>query len=209
MDSFQQDPWSVLGLTSKATRTEVKARFRELVRTYHPDVCPSGSSYMMNRVIEAAEAILDRAPKQKPASSPSPGPMSRYERMKAKREEHQAAYDKEHRLLYVGHSRLRGSRWSNYRITISEIEITRPMAPHLQKIGGEPKKVVKYRDVRHLSEYVILQDGRCDLELEMIWSTRLKLEQLPIEICAHVAQSVRTVQLQREKRRASLLKRSR
>jgi len=207
-DGFEEDPWEVLGLSPKATHKEVKARFKQLVRMYHPDVCLAGSGHMMKRVISAAEAILDTLPKEPraPAKKP-PKRASRYERKKAKEEAERTSEEMKHRLLYKGRSRLHGSKWWDYRITLSEIEISYPLAPYMRQIGAEPKKVVKYQDVRYMTSYFDLGDGRCDLELELLIRTRLKLEQLPSEVCAHVAQSVRTVQLQREARRARLVRR--
>jgi len=175
MDGLQGDPWAVMGLSSEATRSEVKARFRELVREYHPDVCPTGSGYMMTQVIRAAQAILDSVPQPEP-KSPRAEPkqqVSRYEKMRAKQEKARAAHEYEHRLLYTGRSRLRGGKWSDYRITASEIEMSWPLGPGAKVWGADAQKTVQFKDVRHVSRYVDLEGGRRDVELELLWGTRL------------------------------------
>jgi len=205
VDSLRGNPWAVLGLSSKASRSEVKARYRALVRQYHPDVGPAGSGYMMKQVIEAAEAILQSLPKQTPEPESAHQHASRYEKLKAKQEKAKADQDFLERFVYSGRSRVRAAMWSNCRITMANVEITWPLAPY-KKQRGDARKLVKFQDVRRiLSRGAVAESGRVDLELELAWGTKLTLERLPVEVAAQVAQSVQSAQLRREARLANIM----
>merc|ERR1719188_614594 len=55
--SASEDPWKILGVEPSATREEVRAKFRQLIRTHHPDIS-GGPADMIHRFLRAAEAIL-------------------------------------------------------------------------------------------------------------------------------------------------------
>ena len=58
MSQSQPDYYSTLGLTPTATQEEVKKRYRELARRYHPDVNPSAEATQKIKVINEAYHIL-------------------------------------------------------------------------------------------------------------------------------------------------------
>ncbi|GET90850.1 Dnaj domain protein-like protein [Leishmania tarentolae] len=53
----QRDPFKILGLTRSATKAEVKMKYRELARIYHPDA-ESGDSAKMEEVNHAYKLLL-------------------------------------------------------------------------------------------------------------------------------------------------------
>ncbi|CAJ1030708.1 DnaJ domain containing protein, putative [Leishmania lindenbergi] len=53
----QRDPFKILGLTRSATKAEVKMRYRELARIYHPDA-EAGDSAKMEEVNHAYKLLL-------------------------------------------------------------------------------------------------------------------------------------------------------
>uniref|UniRef100_A0A7R9ZWS0 J domain-containing protein n=1 Tax=Pyrodinium bahamense TaxID=73915 RepID=A0A7R9ZWS0_9DINO len=204
----REDPWEVLGISRSADRSEVKAQFHRLVRIYHPDLSPGGSPYMMQRLIRAADAILDTTPQRTPpAPTPQRHHMSRYEKIKQKRAKSQAAQDLKDAVVYAGRSRVRRSVWSEYRITMGKIEIFWKLGPYVCSRGVQAHKIVQFQEVRRIRNRVDLQDGRCDVELELVWGTRLVLEQLPQEVAAHVIQFVTTARQRQEAKRARILDR--
>jgi curved DNA-binding protein CbpA len=53
-----KDPFKVLGLTRAATKVEVKAKYRELAKQYHPDNSASGDAKTMEEVNRAYNLLL-------------------------------------------------------------------------------------------------------------------------------------------------------
>lgn len=63
---MNQDPYSVLGVSSNATDDEVKKAYRELTKKYHPDLNP-GDKYAANKMNEinaAYDQIKNGTPQQ-------------------------------------------------------------------------------------------------------------------------------------------------
>jgi hypothetical protein len=58
-DQFWQsdDPWVVLGIDRHATKAQARARYRELLKRYHPDVCHDPDA---TRITQAINAAWDR-----------------------------------------------------------------------------------------------------------------------------------------------------
>ncbi|SBS80212.1 heat shock protein 40, putative [Plasmodium ovale] len=61
---FNQDPYSVLGLSRNATTSEIKKQFRLLAKKYHPDINPSPDAKQKMASITAAYELLSD-PKKK------------------------------------------------------------------------------------------------------------------------------------------------
>ena len=53
-----KDPFKVLGLARSATKSEVKAKYRDLAKQYHPDNTQSGDSKMMEEINRAYNLLL-------------------------------------------------------------------------------------------------------------------------------------------------------
>src|SRR5215203_2842504 len=83
------NPYDVLGVSSDATATQIKAAYRKLVKQYHPDATKVADSTMVAMVNEAYELLSD--PQQKLAYD-----MNRYGRVTTIVEEDPSAiYKKE------------------------------------------------------------------------------------------------------------------
>ena len=50
------DPYAVLGVSSTASNTEIKAAYRQLVKQHHPDL--GGSAEAFRRVNEAYQSLV-------------------------------------------------------------------------------------------------------------------------------------------------------
>ena len=78
----KNDPFEVLGLEPGASTEEVRKRYRELARRYHPDVNEGDSTaeWMFKQLNEAYEAIVTNTTEQGPQSPPKPpGPPAQRE----------------------------------------------------------------------------------------------------------------------------------
>jgi len=190
----EEDPWEVLGLPHWSDRSLIKAQYRRLTRIYHPDLGSSGSNYMMQRVIRAAHALLEAAERNVQQQERVKQHVSRVEKMWQQRARSEAEQKSSEVLIYVGRSPVRRAAWSEYRITTAYIRVWRTGA-------GGVSKVVRFQDVRHITNCAGLPDGRCDLEIEMVWGTRLLLEQLPQGVVEQVTRLVLAAQLKRAKQR--------
>src|SRR5262245_21086889 len=60
-DRYSFDPYAVLGLERDATDADVKARYRELIQKWHPDVSVHPDANEMTAEINGAYAILGDA----------------------------------------------------------------------------------------------------------------------------------------------------
>lgn len=58
MSTSQPDYYAILGLKSGATPEEIKKRYRELARRYHPDVNPTAEAMQKIKIINEAHRIL-------------------------------------------------------------------------------------------------------------------------------------------------------
>ncbi len=72
----ENDPFEVLGLKRGASAEEVRRRYRELARRYHPDVNEGDSTaeWMFKQVNAAHEALVGNATAQRPQSPPRSPP---------------------------------------------------------------------------------------------------------------------------------------
>lgn len=61
MSAAQSDYYEIMGLSSTATPTEIKKRYRELARRYHPDVNPSPDASQKIKIINEAYHVLGDA----------------------------------------------------------------------------------------------------------------------------------------------------
>mmetsp|Transcript_56563 Transcript_56563/g.122252 ORF Transcript_56563/g.122252 Transcript_56563/m.122252 type:complete len:285 (+) Transcript_56563:41-895(+) len=183
-----EDPWEVLGLPKKSSRAEVKRRYYELARLYHPDVASEASTLMMQRIIRAAKAALrvsvDPPRKEGPTSEQSSG-----------------AGTGEDVEFYVGRSRYRGANWAEYRITKAKVMVSWSVDMGRRLRGSHPASEVKFNTVRRIASRVDLADNCCDLELELLWGSRVQLELLPLDVAAQVEKLVEEqCQLQAQRR---------
>lgn len=55
-----QDHYGVLGVPPDASAAEIKARYRELAKTHHPDISGDGSDQEMAKINEAYEVLSDK-----------------------------------------------------------------------------------------------------------------------------------------------------
>lgn len=58
--SGDQDHYEVLGVPPDASAAEIKARYRELAKTHHPDISGDGSDQEMAKINEAYEVLSDK-----------------------------------------------------------------------------------------------------------------------------------------------------
>lgn len=63
--SGEQDHYKVLGVPPDASTNAIKARYRELAKTHHPDVAGGDSSPEMARINEAYETLADKQRRSK------------------------------------------------------------------------------------------------------------------------------------------------
>jgi len=206
----------MLGIAPTSSRSEIKAQFHRLVRLYHPDLSPDGSPYLLQRVIGAAEAVLNAIPKMASGEASGGGsasatgherPRTRYEKQKQKQANSKEAKQRvlDEVELYTGHGRMHGPTWSIYRITMGKIEISQPIGGYDRWRGRKSEKAYRFQDVRRISSHVDLQDNRCDLELELVWDSRVTLERLPQDVAAQIERYVEAAQLRFQARRATML----
>ena len=107
----------------------------------------------------------------------------------------------------IGRSRIhrRGSQWAVYRITMGLIEISWPQRG-LYGRGGTGPRTVRYKEVRRVSSHG-LDDGRVDLELELLSGARLLLENLPQDVVTEMESIVHSFRARAEARRENMLRR--
>lgn len=197
----KENPWTVLGLAAGASQAEVKARFKQLVRQYHPDLTDDGSSYLLQRAIVAAETILKGQSTAREATKEG-APAWHSSRTRKKDEEWDDV------LLYMGRGRIhRGSTWANYKITMGVIEVTWPMSGYMRTRGSAPMKRIRYQEVRRIAERTDLEDGRVDLQLELVGGMNLPLEQLPKDVVAQIERIVLAFEARAQAMRATMLHR--
>lgn len=205
-DIAVRDPYVVLGISRSATREEVKAHYKQLVRRYHPDVNPEVSPYMVQRVIRAAQSILG-------GQGTSPGPRQgvpprrqrgAYSRAARRARARDPASEVGDAPVYSGFSRKRGTLQDTYRITTTGIEIK--WAPR-SRLQATRRMFVSFAYVRRISGHSKLLGNMYDLELELVWGTRVRLEQLPADVVKQVERIVEAVRHQYLARRSRMLAR--
>lgn len=57
--------YQILGLTSKATDSEIKEKYRKLAKRYHPDVKRTGDVDKFKRISEAYKTLIDKDKRRK------------------------------------------------------------------------------------------------------------------------------------------------
>jgi len=174
-------------MSSSATREEIKTRFKELVRAYHPDLNGGGSHLRLRRLVVAARQVLDRSSQRVSTYEPG-GPRSRGTG---------DGGDSHETLLYTGRGRIRSSSmWPVYRVTSSKVEVSWPQGPQGRARFGRMSggQEVLFKDVRNVTQGLLdVSTERCDLVLELAWGSLLRLEELPNDVATQIQGIVEVV----------------
>ena len=80
--SVDQDHYEVLGVPPDASAAQIKARYRELAKTHHPDISGDGSDQEMAKINEAYEVLSDKRRRAKYDDSRGDGQRQRPTRKK-------------------------------------------------------------------------------------------------------------------------------
>lgn len=214
-EAAASNPWKVLGLPQSATRGEVKARYHELVKTYHPDVGPKDSMDLLLSVVEAARDLLGgplrwRVPSSEAENTAGGGcaqatgaPRER-EGGAARGEADEGGDD----LLYTGAGRVqRMSLWPVYRITLVGVEISWPRGSGV-RVAGKVQRSFPFKEVRRFSQTLdLVAAGLCDIALDLVWGSHITLERIPLEVAAQMQAIVAAEQEHYLRRRATMLDR--
>jgi curved DNA-binding protein CbpA len=200
--SASKDPWAVLGVAKSATRTEVKSRFRELVRQLHPDIQKeSDSEDEMRIILEAAEALLKGTAK-KPPLIPDGQPQRKDRTEKTKKQDVKAE-----RVLFEWMGRMKRALWPVYQMTGKRIIVDWELDHYRVHLGVEKKKEIFFKDLRSVSDVKKVDHGGFDVTLKLDNGYHMVIQQVPPEAVTEIEQRVKKARGDWEVKRAKVLHR--